>query len=131
MASTKVWTLDDLHSLPDDGNKYELINGELYVTPAPTNHHEPIGARLARLLDRYAEAENLGFVYRPRAIFRWRGSEVEPDLMVRAPWEGEAASWDNAPHPILVVEIGSPSSWWRDRTVKRDHYRDAVLPDGP
>ena len=50
-ATTKVWTLEELHSLPDDGNKYELIRGELFVTPAPTNDHETISARLTRLLD--------------------------------------------------------------------------------
>lgn len=36
MAETKVWTLEELHSLPEDGNKYELLHGELFVTPPPT-----------------------------------------------------------------------------------------------
>jgi hypothetical protein len=49
-AATKVWTLEELHSLPDDGNKYELIHGELFVTPPPTDPHETIAARLTRLL---------------------------------------------------------------------------------
>ncbi|MDB4875265.1 MAG: hypothetical protein JWM41_1711 [Gemmatimonadetes bacterium] len=39
---TKRWTLEELHSLPDDGNKYELVDGELFVTPAPTPRHETI-----------------------------------------------------------------------------------------
>ena len=127
MAATKVWTLEELHSLPDDGNKYELINGELYVTPAPTPGHESIAVRLARLLETYVVEERLGFVYRPRAVFRWRGSEVEPDLMVRAMQDDENAPWETHPFPILVVEIGSPSTARRDRTVKRDHYRDAEI----
>ena len=52
MAATKNgWTLEQLRSLPDDGNKYELIRGELFVTPPPADDHATIAARLARLLD--------------------------------------------------------------------------------
>ena len=45
-TATKRWTLEELHSLPDDGNKYELVRGELFVTPPPTVDHETILARL-------------------------------------------------------------------------------------
>src|ERR1043166_3416183 len=81
-ATTKVWTLEDLHSLPDDGKKYELIRGVLCVTPGPTDQHETIAARLTRLLDPYVARQGLGYVYHPRAVFNIAGSEVEPDLMV-------------------------------------------------
>jgi len=81
--STTQWTLDRLHSLPDDGNKYEIVHGELLVTPAPAPMHETIAARLTRLLDPYVAAHGLGYVYHPRAVFRRHGSEVEPDLIVR------------------------------------------------
>jgi Uma2 family endonuclease len=62
---TKQWTLEEVHSLPDDGNKYELVRGELFVTPPPIDPHETIGARLARLLDPYVEKEKLGPAARP------------------------------------------------------------------
>ena len=123
-AATKQWTLEELHSLPDDGNKYELIRGELFVTPAPTDHHETIAARLARLLDPYVATQGLGFVYRPRAILRREGSEVEPDLMVRQPQPDRRATWDQAPLPLLIVEILSDSTRRRDREHKRDFYLD-------
>jgi Uma2 family endonuclease len=124
VAATKAWTLEELHRLPDDGNRYEVINGELYVTPAPSDRHETIAAKLARVLDRFVEAEALGYVYRPRAVVEVGGSEVEPDLMVRAVHPDPEAGWGMAPRPILVVEILSPTTARRDRTVKRDHYRD-------
>jgi Uma2 family endonuclease len=124
-ATTKGWTLAQLHSLPDDGNKYELIRGELFVTPPPTDDHETIAARLARVLDRYVEANGLGLVYRPRAVLRFEGSEAEPDLMVRQPQAGRKAKWDGAPTPILVVEILSDSTRRRDRDQKRRYYIDA------
>jgi Uma2 family endonuclease len=122
---TKQWTLEELHSLPDDGNRYELVRGELFVTPPPTDPHETIAARLSRLLDPYVEREKLGYVYRPQAVMRFEGSEVGPDLMVRQPNTNAIPTWDNAPVPILVVEIFSPSTRRRDQVQKRSLYMDA------
>ena len=123
----KQWTLDEVHSLPDDGNKYELVRGELFVTPPPTDPHETIAARLTRLLDPYVEAHGLGFVYRPRAVIRFEGSEVEPDLMVRHPHPHDDGAWDEAPIPILVVEILSRGTRRRDQVQKRSLYMDAAV----
>src|SRR3982751_4020232 len=81
----RQWTLAELHRLPDDGNRYELVRGDLFVTPAPGNPHEAIAARLTRIIDPYAAKHGLGDVYRPRAVMMFAGSQVEPDLMVRLP----------------------------------------------
>src|SRR5215471_16894481 len=104
-AAIKHWTLEELHRLPDDGNKYELVRGELFVTPPPSDDHETIIARLSRRLDPFVAAHGLGFVYRPRSVVRAEGSEVEPDLMVRALKAPGGRDWDDAPRPILVVEV--------------------------
>jgi Uma2 family endonuclease len=122
-AATKPWTIEELHRLPDDGNKYEVLDGELFVTPPPSEPHEDILSRLTRLVDPFVARHGLGRVYRPRAVVRTQGSEVEPDLMVRAirtqPIE---SSWDGAPIPILVVEVLSPTTRRRDLAQKRDFY---------
>ena len=125
----KRWTLEELHSLPDDGNKYELIHGELFVTPAPTDGHETILARLTRLLDSYVEANGLGHVYHPRAVFRFEGSEVEPDLMVRQEAPGLGNAWERAPRPTLIVEVFSPTTRRRDQQQKKDFYVEAGIPE--
>ena len=125
----KHWTLEELHSLPDDGNKYELIRGELFVTPPPTDEHETILARLTRVLDRFVEANHLGHVYHPRAVFRFEGSEVEPDLMVRQEAPGVGNAWDKAPLPLLIVEVFSPTTRRRDQVQKHDFYMDAGIPE--
>jgi len=126
-TTTKIWTLEELHSLPDDGNTYELIHGELFVTPVPTNEHEEIAVRLARILDHYVEANKLGYVFRPRAVIQRQDSEVEPDLMVR---RSHPDGWATAPLPILVVEILSPTTRRRDREHKRDFYIvDMAVPE--
>lgn len=121
----KQWTLAEVHSLPDDGNKYELVRGELFVTPPPTYSHEAIGARLAALVVPYVMREGLGLTFQGHAVVRYDGSEVGPDLMVRAEHRDPDAGWDNAPVPILIVEIASPSTRRRDREQKRSLYLDA------
>ena len=126
-TATKRWTLEELHSLPDDGNKYELVRGELYVTPPPVPEHETIAARLTEILGPYVRAHQLGHVYHPRAVFRTEGSEVEPDLMVRHPAPSPNTRWEQMPLPILVVEIISDSTRRRDRGPKRDFYVDAGI----
>jgi Uma2 family endonuclease len=122
---TKRWTLDELHSLPDDGNKYEVVRGELFVTPAPTPTHETVCARLHRILDRYVESVQLGLVYNPRAVLQFEDSEVEPDLMVRQEHTGDSSTWSSAPVPSLIVEVFSPATKRRDQNQKRDLYMDA------
>lgn len=133
-VASKRWTLEEVHSLPDDGNKYELIHGELFVTPPPTDEHETIAARLSRILDPYVAANRLGYVYHPRAVFRIKHgrknvSEVEPDLMVRQPDRNIGTKWEKAPKPSLIVEVASPSTRRRDREHKRDFYLESAIPE--
>lgn len=127
-VATRPWTLDDLERLPDDGNKYEVVRGELFVTPPPGPDHETILARLTRILDPYVERHALGFVYHPRAVFRFEGSEVEPDLMVRTRVTRELA-WNDSVKPLLIVEVLSPSTRRRDREQKRSFYVDVGIAD--
>jgi len=130
IAARKRWTLRELHSLPDDGNTYELIHGELFVTPPPTDEHETIAAVLTRMLDPFVARNGLGLIYRPKAVFRYRGSEVEPDLMVRARAPRRIRNdWERAPKPILIVEVLSPSTRRRDVEHKREFYMSIRIPE--
>ena len=124
-TATKRWTLEEVHSLPDDGNKYELVRGKLFVTPPPSDGHETIAARLTDILGPYVRKQGLGYVYHPRAEMRFEGSEVEPDLMVRQRHPNPICSWDDAPIPTVVVESISDSTRRRDHGPKRDLYMDA------
>jgi len=129
MVATRPWTLEDLERLPDDGNRYELVRGELLVTPAPSEDHEIIAIRLTDILAPYVRRHGLGLLFRPRAVFRWDHSEVEPDLMVRKPKRPGTRDWTDAPTPLLVVEILSPTTRRRDREQKRAFYMDAGIPE--
>ena len=126
-TKTKVWTLEELHSLPDDGNKYELVHGELFVTPPPTVSHEEIVVRLDRILSPFVAANGLGHLYHPRAVIQFHGSEAEPDLMVRLAHPNPDAGWEAWPVPLLVVEIISPGTRRRDREQKKNFYLEAGI----
>jgi Uma2 family endonuclease len=122
----KAWTLEELHRLPDDGNKYEVIRGELFVTPPPSLDHEEVLARLNAILTTYVEKHGVGRVYHPRAVIRFEGSEAEPDLMVRVVPPGvRGNAWEELPPPLLVVEVLSPTTRRRDLVNKREYYLDA------
>ncbi len=129
-TETKQWTLAELHRLPDDGNRYELVRGVLFVTPAPGDSHQTIDARLNALLTPYVIQHSLGYVYHPRAVVMFEGSQVEPDLMVRQPHpDAINPTWETAPTPLLVVEIASNATRRRDRHEKRELYIDAGVPE--
>lgn len=129
MAQTTHWTLEELHRLPDDGNKYEVVRGELFVTPPPSVGHESIASVLHSILEPYVAAQRLGRIYRPRAVIRAEGSEVEPDLMVRPFPTTKSSRWEDAPLPILVVEIVSGSTRRRDYGQKRAFYIKLGIPE--
>lgn len=128
-TQAKRWTLRELHSLPDDGNKYELIHGELFVTPAPSVEHETIAARFSEMLTPYVKEHGLGHVHHPRSVLQRKGSETEPDLMVRPVDRGPRKSWASAPIPSLVIEIVSPSTRRRDYGAKKDFYMEVGVPE--
>ena len=129
-SQVRRWTIADLDSIADDGNTYEIIGGELFVTPPPTDSHETIAARLGRIVDPYVEAHGLGLVYRPRAVIQIdEHAQVEPDLMVRQPQSSPDATWRTAPLPTLVVEVASDSTRRRDRMHKRTFYTDIGIPE--
>jgi Uma2 family endonuclease len=125
--NARRWTRSDLDRLPDDGNRYEVIEGQLFVTPPPSVAHEEIVAALAGQLFPFVAAHDLGRLYFPRNVIVAGGSQAEPDLLVRAP--ATHPDWEKAPRPILVVEVLSESTRRRDLAQKRDFYLKLGIPE--
>jgi Uma2 family endonuclease len=121
-TSTSAWTLAELDRLPDDGNTYELIDGELFVTPAPSPAHEQLVSLLLKILAPYVWAHRLGHVYTPHAVVRTEGSQVEPDLMARPGIQVLPEKWEEMPTPFLVAEVLSRTTRRRDHEQKRAFY---------
>lgn len=124
VSAVRAWTVQDLERMPDDGNKYEVVRGELFVTPAPSYWHQLVVARFGQLLTPYVVEQQLGMVFHARSIVRRRGSEVEPDLYVST--VAPRRDWNDAPTPILVVEVHSRSTRRRDLNQKRAYYIEDV-----
>ena len=112
--------------MPDDGRRYEAIGGELYVTPAPSEHHQRTVLRLAVGLYRLLDEPGHGRVYvAPFGVEYPQTKEgAQPDILFvskeRLHIVGE--DWIRGA-PDLVIEIVSPTTARRDRTVKLDFYR--------
>lgn len=128
-ATTRRWTRADLARLPDDGNIYEIIDGELLVTPAPRPAHEMIVEELGHALDEYCRRTGIGRASHSRPAMVTPDSEVEPDIVVRERMVPPPERWDDAPLPMLVVEVLSESSRRNDLIKKRRFYLDSGVPE--
>ena len=123
------YTADLVRALPDDGNKYELVYGELLVTPAPRAWHEVVQRRLQTALDRYLDRERVGQLFGPLADISWDEDVlVSPDVFVVPLEEARTLDWSKMRHLLLVAEILSPSTARFDRFAKRRRYQEANVP---
>lgn len=123
-APLPILTADDLAGFPNDGNRYEVIDGELFVTPPPSHAHQDVLASLFRLFDDAAEASGTGRVYiAPIGVRPVNRNEVQPDLLfIREERRHLLQGGMLAGAPDIAVEIISPSSAGYDRLFKRDYY---------
>jgi Uma2 family endonuclease len=128
--SSPYYTVEDVHAFPDDGNRYELVYGELLVSPPPRLRHERVVRRLGRLILDYCERERVGEVFCTRSDLTWGRSDtrVEPDVFVAGPEDSGAQEWVEIRHVRLVVEVLSPSTRAFDRFRKRVLYADRNVP---
>lgn len=118
-----IWTVDDLEQLPErDGNRYEILHGELLVTAMPSWGHQGVALRLTRLLANWCIENPDWSIRAPGGVYMSQTSWLEPDLAVyRAP-EFVEHSWKELPPPVLVAEVLSPSTKRRDRFRKRPAF---------
>jgi Uma2 family endonuclease len=119
------WTRDELERFPEDGNRYEVLDGELLVTLWPAPDHQGCAFELARALDTYCKENQVGAVATPGSVV-FGMNELQPDvLVIPGLLRLHGKKWDELPLPILVAEVLSStweSSRARDLNVKRDAY---------
>ncbi len=124
---TRPLTYDDLVQMPEDGNRYEIIGGELVVTPAPIPVHQRVLKPVFRLIDGFVEARGLGEVFfAPLDVQLGEHDIVEPDLIFIARERlGIVERTRVIGVPDLLVEILSPSTRTRDEALKARLYAEA------
>ena len=122
----REWTADDLQELPDDGNRYEVIDGELFVSPAPSLKHQEAVYQLHWRLAHYLERQRVGHAFSAPAdvIFSPRRA-VQPDVFVLPLVNGRRPEAFREVQRLLVAaEVLSPSTARTDRVDKRALFRD-------
>jgi Uma2 family endonuclease len=123
-SRTRPWTRADLARLPDDGNRYEVLDGQLLVTPQASLPHQRVAVEFVMVLERYVRPQNAASVVGPGAV-PFGDNELQPDVQV-IPGPRRAGTWDDCPAPILVVEVLSRSTRGRDFGIKLAAYLDRV-----
>jgi Uma2 family endonuclease len=125
------WTVEMVRALPDDGKRYEVIDGELFVTPAPTLQHQRAAFTLGVLLRSYVATHALGDVLlAPADVLTTEHVTVQPDVFVAPLIEGrKPQSWEDVGSLLLAVEVLSPSTARADRHVKRRLYQRERVPE--
>jgi Uma2 family endonuclease len=125
MSTTRI-TWKDAQLMPEDGKRYEAIDGELYVTPAPVLRHQWISANLQAALRRLLMEPGHGWVFPAPVGVEFPETEegVQPDIIFVSKGRSERLIKEGIRGaPDLVVEILSPGTAERDRTVKLKLYR--------
>jgi Uma2 family endonuclease len=132
-ATHTDWTVDMLDLLPDDGQRYEIIDGALFVTSAPSDVHQYIVGELhAQLLD-YLRASGVGHpVVSPSDVRRGdrRRNRVQPDIFVVRVTGGKRPAYPfDLADLLLAVEVESPGNMRYDYQTKRVLYLGAAVPE--
>src|ERR1043166_8967034 len=123
------WTRAEVLALPDDRNRYELVAGELLVSPSPAPIHQMAVWALNDRIRPYVKAHRLGGAGTAPADLELEGEDLlQPDLFVLRE-ERLPNHWSDVGIPLLVVEVLSPSTARYDRVVKRPRYQLAGIPE--
>ena len=125
VAVDRYWTADDVRALPDDGNRYECIDGELLVTPSPRGLHQIACRDLYELVRVFVVSHGLGeLLWSPADIELEQDALVQPDLFVARLKESTRRfrEWPEIAGLRLAIEVLSPSTARYDRVVKRAFY---------
>jgi Uma2 family endonuclease len=125
LPRSRPLTRDDLDALPDDGHRYELIDGVLVVSPAPSTRHQRALARL-HLMMAQACPPDLEVLFAPFDVALEASTVLQPDLLVAR--RSDLTERDLPTAPMLAVEVLSPSTRRFDLMLKRSRYESAGCP---
>ncbi len=125
------YTAEEIRRFPDDRLRYEVIRGELFVTPAPGTRHQRAVRDLCSTLQSYLAAHGLGEALpAPFEVEFTEDSAVQPDVIVLLePQQGRLTAKRLYGPPALVIEIVSYSSKRTDRLQKRRLYQEEGVPE--
>jgi Uma2 family endonuclease len=123
------WTYDDYAALPDDGQRYEIVNGVLLMAPAPTPDHQSIAVRIAYYMFPHVDLAGIGKLFTaPIDVELGPKNVFQPDLVVVLNEHlDRVAAKKIIGAPDLVIEVASPSTAAYDRLIKYEQYAQAGI----
>jgi Uma2 family endonuclease len=129
MAVPIYYTADMVRALPDDGRRYEVVHGELLVTPAPRLWHQELVFRLGERLRVYLRRHPVGhLLVSPADISFSPDTLVQPDVFVVPLAEARSLDWRQIHRLLLAIEVLSPTTRRADRFAKRRWYQEVGVP---
>lgn len=134
MPATRTdWTVDMLDALPDDGKRYEIIDGVLFVTPAPSDVHQYIVGELHSQLLQYLRGSGVGHpVVSPADVRRpdRQRNRVQPDIFVVRVTNAKRPAYPfDLTDLLLAIEVESPKNPRYDYHTKRVLYLESGVPE--
>jgi Uma2 family endonuclease len=121
------WTAEMVRALPDDGKRYEVLDGELFVSPAPSWQHQRAVRELLIILHQYCQQHAFGEALASPADIEFSEKDlVQPDVFVVPEVR---ATWREIGTLTLAVEVLSPSTARADRYNKRNTYQRYRVPE--
>ena len=129
--ATQRWTAEMVRALPDDGNRYEVVGGQLCVTPAPSFDHQAAIYGLLMRLGPFTAAHHLGYTLASPADIEFDEEDlVQPDVFVTPRVAGRRPRrWSEIKMLLLALEVLSPSTRRADRYVKRRLFQRVGVPE--
>lgn len=131
MSTLMKLTYEDYAAMPDDGRRYQLVEGELFVSPSPNFRHQKICGAIYMALNAFVQARRLGdVVFAPLDVILSDEDTYQPDIV----YVSKARKRLVVPEgirgtPDLCVEVLSPSNRKLDVKVKRARYAKFGLPE--
>ena len=116
------YTINDLDLFPEDGNRYELLDGVLLVTPAPRRMHQAVAGKLQYALAKAVVESGLAHVLSPGAVVVPPNTQLQPDILVQPVTSRFEDDWSNVTEHWLAVEVLSRGSRVYDRGLKCGAY---------
>ena len=120
--SVPLYTVEDLERFPDDGNRYELLDGVLLVTPQASAPHQIVTSRIHGELIIALQKPGFAHVVSPGAVVQLPRTQLQPDILVYPTRFSPTTDWRKITEHWLAVEVFSRSSRIYDREFKRDAY---------
>jgi Uma2 family endonuclease len=125
LPQSRPLTRDDLETMPDDGHRYELLDGILIVSPAPRPRHQEAVASLLVVL-RQAAPRDLLVLTAPLDVALTNDTVLQPDVLVAR--RSDFSERDLPTAPLLAIEVLSPHTRRFDLLLKRDRLQPAGCP---